>query len=87
MCPQNKLKRVQDLVVNESAGGGGSGGNAASNTGTSFAAGGGTFGAVGAANLILQNQQAASAQTSQNPNTQVGAIGHQTKSSTTNGNH
>ena len=54
------MKRVQDLVLIES-GGAGAGGAAAGNTGSSFAAGGGTFGAVGAANLILQNQQAASA--------------------------
>lgn len=56
MCPQNKLQRVQDIIVSpgETVGGSSSGG-APGNTSSSLAAGGGTFGAVGAANLILQN--------------------------------
>lgn len=56
MCPQNKLQRVQDIVAGPGETTGGSSSGAAGNTSSSLAAGGGTFGAVGAANLILQNQ-------------------------------
>ena len=56
MCPQNKLQRVQDIIFRPGETGGASSSGGAGNTSTSLAAGGGTFGAVGAANLILQSQ-------------------------------
>jgi uncharacterized membrane protein YgcG len=56
MCPQNKLQRVQDIIFRPGETGGASSSGGAGNTSNSLAAGGGTFGAVGAANLILQNQ-------------------------------
>lgn len=58
MCPQNKQQRVKDMVAMSETNGGSSGTAAAGNTSSSMAAGGGTFGAVGAANLILQTQPA-----------------------------
>ena len=58
MCPQNKMQRIQDIIADGSGAaepsGALSGSSAGANANASLA-GGGTFGAVGAANLILQN--------------------------------
>jgi len=55
-CPQAKLQRVCEIVLGQGA--------------SVNAAGGGTFGAVGAANLILQNSNNLAASTSTNTNHQ-----------------
>ena len=58
MCPQNKLQRVQDLITGADSATGAASGIAANNTTGSSFAGGGTFGAVGASNLIVATQGA-----------------------------
>jgi len=54
LCPSNKQQRVQDLCLGSNSDAARLHNAVAGNTSSSLA-GGGTFGAVGASNLILQN--------------------------------